>query len=209
MCFHPDKCFVLPISNKTAPCQHTYYLRGHALKHVDETKYLGITLSSDLHWGSHVIQLCKKANRTMGFLKRNLNISSCSVKETAYKTLVRPLLEFASSAWDPGLQVDINRLQMVQRRAARYTLNRYHNRSSVSEMLDQLKWPTLQQRRKNARLVMLYRLTNGYVQVDASDRLVPPNRLSRGMHEGSFQTFSTRCEARRQSFYPRTVQGLE
>ena len=62
-------------------------------------------------------------------------------------SLVRPTLEYASSVWDPYQQNDIHRLEMVQRRAARYVTNRYHNTSSVSSMIE-LEWITLEERRK-------------------------------------------------------------
>jgi hypothetical protein len=52
----------------------------------------------------------------------------------------------------------INKIEMIQRRAARYTLNQYSYHSSVSAMLQHLFWPTLQQRRNLASVTMLYKL---------------------------------------------------
>ena len=57
---------------------------------------------------------------------------------------------------------------MVQRRAARYAVNRYHNTS----MLEELKWPTSEEKRQRARLVLMYKIVNGLVKIDATDRLV-------------------------------------
>ena len=86
------------------------------------------------------------------FLRRNLRINSPSLKSVAYKSLVRPLLEYSSAAWDAYTKDNVKKLEMVQRRAARYVLNRYHNTSSVSEMLQELQWDTLEERRKRNRL---------------------------------------------------------
>ena len=72
---------------------------------------------------------------------------------------------------------------MIQRRSARYVTNRYFNTSSIESMLHKLKWPTLEERRKNARLTLLYKISNEEVKVDAGDKLIPPDRLSR--HECS------------------------
>ena len=138
MAFHPDKCNVLSISKNKHPIKFNYTLHGQTLKHVDKARYLGVTIQSDFKWNSHVNNISHKANNTLGFLKRNLNINSTSVKEQAYKTLVRPTLEYACSVWDPYFTEDINKLEKVQRRAARYVTGRNNNTSSVSDMLKDL-----------------------------------------------------------------------
>jgi hypothetical protein len=100
-----------------------------------QIKYMGVTIQSDLKWDSHINNFTTKANKTLGFLRRNINISSTKVKEQTYKSLVRPSLEYACSVWDPYTKEDITQLEQVQSRAARYVTNRYHNTSSVSNML--------------------------------------------------------------------------
>jgi hypothetical protein len=59
--------------------------------------------------------ICGKANKTLGFLPRNLNIGSTFVKEQAYKSLVRPSLEYACSVWDPHLKSDRLPYQQIPR----------------------------------------------------------------------------------------------
>ena len=114
MKFHPEKCNVLTISKKRSPSKYNYTLHGHILEHDTSAKYLGCTISSDLKWGKHISTICSKANNTISFLKRNINISNKSIKEKAYVSLVRPTLEYAGSVWDPYQQNDIHRLEMVQ-----------------------------------------------------------------------------------------------
>jgi hypothetical protein len=133
MAFHPDKCNVLTISCNKTSVKFNYCLHGHVLKVVDKAKYLGVTISEDLKWESHINNICGKANKTLGFLCCNLNIGSTSVKEQAYKSLVRPSLEYACSVWDPHLNSTNNKIEMVQRRAARYVTNRQQNTSSVGD----------------------------------------------------------------------------
>ena len=67
----------------------------YGLENVDKIKYLGVTITNDLRWNTHVGNICIKANRTLGFLR--LNFPSCprDIKEMAYKGLVRPVLEYA------------------------------------------------------------------------------------------------------------------
>ena len=62
-----------------------------ALASVPSAKYLGVTITDDLRWDTHIQNICDKANRTIGFLRRNLNIGAVSIKQQAYFILVRPL----------------------------------------------------------------------------------------------------------------------
>ena len=59
-----------------------------------------------------------------------------------------------------------NNLQTVQRKAARFVCNDYYRYSSVSDMLQQLGWPTLECQRLEARATMVYNITNNLVQVE-------------------------------------------
>ena len=85
-------------------------------------------------------------------------------------------------------------------------MNRYHNTSSVTSMLGELKWPILEERRQRARLVLIYKIVNGLVKIDATDRLIQPTRLSRNMGQHSFQIPSCNTIIRKESFYPRTIR---
>ena len=206
MKFHPEKCNVLTITKNRNIIKKEYILHGHKLEHVTSAKYLGVTLTSDLKWSQHVNNICAKANSTIGFLKRNLNISNKVIKECSYKTLVRPSLEYASAALDPYNMCDIRKLDMVQRRAARYTLNRYHNTSSVTDMIEQLGWESLQDRRKNARLTMMYKLRNNKTKVETTEKLIPSCRQTRNNNTEAMQIPSCRTSIRKESFYPRTIR---
>ena len=148
---------------------------------------MGVSIQSHLKWDSHINNITSKANKTLGFLRRNTNISTTKVKEHAYKSLVRPSLEYACSVWDPYTKEDITQLEQVQHRAARYfNTNRYHNTSSVSNMIEHLNWRILADRRTDARLVMLYKITHELVVIPKTDILIQPVRFSRNMHSLSY-----------------------
>ena len=70
------------------------------LDNVESIKYLGVTITSDLRRNTHVSNVCTKANRTLGFLRRNLYSCPQEVKEAAYKGLVHPVLDYGSSVWE-------------------------------------------------------------------------------------------------------------
>ncbi len=104
--FNPQKCHTMHITRSTRsriPCP-TYSLRGNDLAAVDSATYLGVELDKDLSFVPHVNKICARANRTLGFLKRNIRTSSRTSKERVYRAMVRPTLEYASPVWDPHQQ---------------------------------------------------------------------------------------------------------
>ena len=107
---------------------------------VTEARYLGIMVTDGLSWSSHVQSIYSKANSTLGFLRRNLRRCPAKLKESAYIWLVRSKLEYAASVWDPHLAKDINKLENIQRRSARFVKGDYRTTSSVTQMLPELGW---------------------------------------------------------------------
>ena len=83
-------------------------------------------------------------------------------------------MEYACTTWDPYQQNNRQSLEMVQRWAARYVKNRYHKTSSDTEMLHQLQWTSLEARRRQARLVLLCKISNNLVKIDPTSKLIPP-----------------------------------
>ncbi|KAH3817171.1 hypothetical protein DPMN_118701 [Dreissena polymorpha] len=66
---------------------------------------------------------------------------------------------------------------MIQRSAARYILNDYGYTSSVSDMISALNWKTLEYRRRQATLVMFFKIRNDLVAVDLH-HLIPTRNLN-------------------------------
>jgi hypothetical protein len=101
MSFNADKCFTLHITRKRKTVEYNYMLHDHKLEVTTDSKYLGVTISNDLSWATHISNISAKANRTIGFLRRNIHSCPKVVKAAAYTTLVRPSIEYASTVWDP------------------------------------------------------------------------------------------------------------
>ena len=92
------------------------------------------------------------------------------LKEADYKSLVRPILEHGISVWDPhcnGLNYD---LENVQKRAARFVTRSYRRESCIiAGILEELKWETPQKRRKDNRLILLYKGLKGKAKIPKND----------------------------------------
>ena len=151
MRFQPVKCNIMQITRKQIKkINASYSLEGTVLENVEKIKYLGVTITIDLKWNTHNSNICTKANRTLGFLRRHLSACPLDVKESAYKGLVRSILEYGSSVWDPQSILLQDELEKVQKRAARFVTGNYvdYEIGSMTGILKQLTWESLKKRRK-------------------------------------------------------------
>ena len=209
MSFNPSKCSVIRITKgrrKKKVYHSSYTLYGQKLEVVDSSKYLGVKVTSGLTWSSHIADVAGKANRSIGFLRRNFKQCTKEVKAATYSTMVRPVLDYASSVWDLHLQSDIKTLEQVQRRAARYVCNDYttHTPGCVTAMVEDIGWENLQDRRYTARLSLLYKIQHGLVDIKSSQYLRPSDSRTRGQR-GLFQE-RINCDVYFNSFFPQTTR---
>ena len=207
MRFQPVKCNIMQITRKWIKnINASYNLEGTILDNVENIKYLGVTITTDLKWNTHVSNICTKANRTLGFLRRNLSACPQDVKESAYKGLVRPVLEYGSSVWDPSSMLLQEELEKVQKRAARFVTGNYlYETWSMTGILEQLKWESLKKRRRESRIIMLYKGLKGAASIPTND-LVPPIRHVRNHHSLAFQTPFANTDTYKCSFFPQTIR---
>ena len=119
--------------------------------------------------------------------------------------VVRPIVDYVSTVWNPPTEKNIKSVENVQRQAARFTKIDYHRRSSVTTMLESLNWVSLASRRAEAKLVMLYRITNNLVDVTTSALTAAPTR-TRGNTHCYLQPPSNCIEAYKPSFFPSTIK---
>jgi len=85
----------------------------------------------------------------------------------------RSKLEYACAAWDPHFRKDVASLGRVQRKVAHFCANNYHLTASVTEMLYDLGWPSLELRRSMTRLTLLYKMSRGQIDTDVNTYLRP------------------------------------
>ena len=158
-----------------------YSLKGVFLKQVQQHLYLGVIISDDLKWGKHIAFIFRKAGATVGFLRRNLRNCPKECRWLAYIALVRSRLEYAETVWDPYYQQDIEKLERVQRQAARFITKDYRTRElgCMNRMLQDLNLPPLDERRRQARLGLMYKITGGLIPATAFQNYLTPVSASR------------------------------
>ena len=210
--FHTEKCQVLRVTRQLEPSyKGSYLLNGHQLEVVDEAKYLGVTIQGDLRWNTHVANITGKANSSLAVLKRNVRVSSKTIKAAAYKAIVRPHLEYCSSVWDPYTANLTKPIEMVQRRSARWVNSSYRfgpNTTGPTQIMRDLEWPLLETRRKNARLCLLYKMANSLVNATSNCLLKSYPYCTKNMPSHAFTTLDLIPEKKYHSktFFPRTIK---
>ena len=155
MLFNASKCKVIRVTRKRNLIKTTYTIHGHDLTKNKTGKYLGVIIADNLTWNAQVDATFKKANSSLAFLKRNLANCPRDIKAQSYQALVRPILEYASTSWEPYTKSNIQQLEAVQRRSARFVTGDYRTTSSPSQVIAYLGWVPLYQQNRTEQIVYL------------------------------------------------------
>ncbi|XP_041469949.1 uncharacterized protein LOC121419559 [Lytechinus variegatus] len=211
MSFNVKKCVNMCISLKRQPLACNFTISDQPIPTATSCKYLGVTITDNLSWNSHAQKISSKAARTLGIIRRALGKCDLKVRDIAYKQLVRPQLEYASCAWNPHIQKDVNIIESIQRQGARFVLHDYSRESSVTSMLSTLHWDTLQHRRLLSQCEMFYKIHHNFVYINMPHqiKLSSNSRPQRSQHTGHQLKYTQpfcRVNCYMYSMFPRTIR---
>jgi hypothetical protein len=176
MKFKAKKCYITSMRQKS---NYFYQLDQHILEQVKTNSYLGLNISDDLKWSSHISKITSKASCTLGFLRRNL----CQCPQECKKCII----------WDLYTNKNIDKLESIQKRAARFIKQDYKSRESgcVTNMLKDLEFKPLQERRKHIRLTMFYKVVEGLVPAIAPEDYLKEIRNKRKRKAKQYEGYET------------------
>ena len=123
--------------------------------------------------------------------------------------MLLPSIEYCSAIWDPYYQTDIRKIEMIQHRAVRFVLNKpwhklSHDHDSVTQMLTDLGWPELQEWRKIARLILLFKIIRGLLE--APPWCIPQKTSATWAHHIlKLEHIYSRTDLYKNSFLPRSI----
>jgi hypothetical protein len=208
--FNVTKSCHLSISRKRHPKMFNFTMNGEVVPKSENARYLGAAMNSSLSWNDHIKSIAGQASRTLGFLKRNFYGCSKNAKLALYKSLVRSKLEYCSSVWDPYTKTNIDLLEAIQNRAARFIANNYNHNYSVSALKSAIGLQSLEQRRQTARLCTFYKFAHGEMEIptDPHPQLASPvhNTRYKTNHDMIFLRHNCNTDVYRNSFFPRTIR---
>ena len=189
MKFNAAKCKIMRISRSQTTHTQFYSLNNQILTEVDQAKYLGVTLSNELSWSPHISNTVSKANSSLGS------------SDATYAAVLRSSKRQPTSVWwdrswstQPPFGTPTCLKTSTPYKNSRGKLpglwkNDYGRFSSVTSMLHDLGWKDLKVRRRDLRLVLLYKITHGHVAVPAETlKLRKPTRQLRANHKHKYQT---------------------
>lgn len=206
MSINVEKTVSMSVTRKKEKYQFVYSLYGAPLAHVENYKYLGVHICSNLSWNLHLDNVIDKAFKKLCFLKRSLKHATPESKLTAYKTLIIPMIAYASPIWHPHTSTGIARLESIQNKALRFVFHSYRRTASVTALRAKAELNTMNHRFRINRLKLLYSFHRELMLTDKQRYLAPySGRMLRDKHEETIANLKFRTDCLRFSFFPRTI----
>ena len=134
---------------------------GSVLRRVDQHKHLGLFISQDLCWHSHIEMISNKASNRLLLLKRLKYVLDRHTLQILYKSFIRPLLEYASAVWDNCTEYEKHKLESIQYKAA-LVVSGAMKGTGRTNLYEELAWETLESRRARRKLVIFHSMVYSY-----------------------------------------------
>ena len=162
MALNVSKCVILHLGTNNPMLN--YSMNGEPILEVTTQKDLGVVISSDLKWGSHISGIVKRANFVLYLIRIAFKDNSAPTLSKLYKSHVRPILEYGESVWNPYYVKDIELLEGVQRGATKIPPELSH--LPYHERLKRMNLTTLAERRMRGDLIQSFKILNNLYDVD-------------------------------------------
>ena len=148
---------------------HTFYICSKPIKKVKYTRDLGITLTNTLKWTSHATNITSKSTSLCYAILRAFNSKDVVPYIRAYKSYVRPILEFSTVLWSPCWLTDIKLLEKTQKLFTRKVLQRLNIKyKSYEDRLQILQLQSLELRRLHNDLITVYKILTNMIDLSFS-----------------------------------------
>ena len=163
----PEKCELIKIGRTASPV--SFEIDDVSIRHTDTVKDLGVWISNDLKWETHVNKISSLAYQRANHILRSFYSTNVWTLLKAYKTYIRPTLEYATTIWSPYLTKDKKMIERVQRYFTRKVCQRCRiPYASYKDRLSKLNIRSLEYRRVEYDLLFLYKIVNGLLDVNAA-----------------------------------------
>ena len=142
---------------------------GSPIKFITEHNHLGLTFSCNGQWHSHIENIIKSASKVIGIMRKLKFTFSCVALNQIYLSYLLPVIEYSCVVWVGCTVQDINSLQKLQTEAA-CTVTRS---VSLDNLYRECGWVSLAERRRQLKLIFVYKSIDGLVPTYVSDLITP------------------------------------
>ena len=202
--FHPEKCHVLKLGSSKSSATYSMTITApdgtsqtQELEETQVEKDLGVHVDNDLSFRTHITQAASKANRVLGVMRRSFDFLSNDTFLLLYKALVRPLLEYGHSVWNPHYKYLKKTIEDVQRRATRMLSSMKD--MSYPERLRALDLPSLEHRRIRGDMIDTFKYVHGLYKSSRPE--LPARTCSIDLRGHSLMRAKRRCEGKTRAAY--------
>ena len=172
----PQKCAVLKIKKASVSDNSQFFINNCPVKEVEMFRDLGILITNDLKWSTHISSIKNSASVTSYQLRKFIKTKNIWTWIRLYKTYVRPKVEFNTTIWSPFLLKDIKQLEAVQKKFTKFAFKKcsipfrdYNSRLNMINML------SLHSRRIFFDLVLMFKLVNKISDLNFDDYFIQVN----------------------------------
>jgi len=152
-----------------------WWIKQEAVSHIGQDNLpsvesvvdLGVTVDKNIKFSEHIGKIVRKASTRCYLIKKCFLSKHTPTLLNAFKTYVRPLLEYNSPIWSPHLLKDINSIEKVQRRFTKSLRGLYN--LSYDERLSQLQLERLETRRIQTDIITTYKIIFGKTILNPGD----------------------------------------
>ena len=197
--FNESKCKVMHYGKTNRKAD--YNLGGVNIKEVSEEKDIGVTFDQQLSFGTNASKVVAAANSRLGLINRHFRHLDTKPFMNLYKTLVRPKLEYCMTVAQPVFKKDKEKIERVQRRATK--LVKGMENKVYSERLEELKFPSLEYRRKRADVIQTYKIMNNIDIIDGKKFFKPCKEVRTRGHSKRVEKTQCKSLVRRNAFSQR------
>ena len=201
--FNPGKTKAMTITNKNV--QHPpLFFDDTELNTVTQHKHLGLTLTCNLSWSSHINEIVQGASKMCNVLKQFKHVIDRKSLETIYFTFIRPRLEYACQVWDNCTDRDKDLIENVQRSAARIVTGAKKG-TSHHLLHKELQWQPLSERRSQIKLLHMHKIVHKTAPSYLTE--IIPEKVGAGTryplrNSNDIKQFNARTERFKRSFFP-------
>ena len=206
--FNPVKPEAFLTSRKiNNPIHPPLFMAGTQITEVDShIKHLGVIFQNDGSWHNHIDYVKEKALTIINAMKKIKFDFDRKSLETVYLTFIRPILEYADVVWDNCTQYEKNELDKIQNEAARIVTGTTQL-VSIRALYEDVKWNTLEERRRKHKLALFYKMVNGLSPPYLSSLIPPPRSSSYNLRNtNNIQTIHARTNQYYNSFLPSVIR---